>query len=141
MKNQAGQPAVGFKLNAAGTQAFKEITSQYQGHKLAVVFNNVIYTVAKVTDPIANGQVVIDGSFSQEEAEDLAQSLQAGTLPFPVRVVEQHAVLVSPLQSLMALLGIHVRSLLAHLTLVLAVLSLLGAGAIQAYPLFKKPTV
>jgi hypothetical protein len=41
----------------------------------------------------------------------------------------------------MALLGIHVRSLLAHLTLVLAVLSLLGAGAIQAYPLFKKPTV
>jgi preprotein translocase subunit SecD len=140
MKNQSGQPAVGFKLNVAGTQVFKELTSRYQGHKLAVVFNGIIYTVAKVTDTIANGQVVIDGSFSREEAEDLAQSLQAGTLPFPVRVVEQHAVLISPLQSLMALLGIHARSLLARLTLVLAVLSLMGAGALLAYPLLKKTT-
>jgi preprotein translocase subunit SecD len=137
-KNRAGLPEVGFKLNLTGTAVFKNITSQYTGRKLAVVFNGVVLTVAKISAPITNGQVFIDGDFSREDAEELAQSLQEGLLPFPVKVVEKHVLLVSPLQSLMALLGIHSRTLLAHFFLVLGMLSLLGAGWICVYPLLRK---
>jgi hypothetical protein len=121
-----------------GAAAFTDVTRRYLGRKLAVVFNGVIYTVAKVTAPISNGQVVIDGDFSQQEAEELAGSLQSGSLPFPVKVVEEHAVAVSPMHSLMALLGVHSRAWLAHLFLGLAVFSLLGAGSILVYPLVRK---
>jgi protein-export membrane protein SecD len=128
VKDKAGRPAVGFRLNALGASAFADVTTRYLGRQLAVVFNRTVYTVAKVTSPISHGQVIISGDFTREDTEELAASLQAGSLPFPVKVVEKKLALVSPLQSVMALLGIHSRPVLAHLFLGVVLLALLGSG-------------
>ncbi len=62
--------------------------------QLAIVLDDVIQSAPSVNQPVFDGAVSITGSFTQSEAEDLANILNRGA--FPVEMVAQEAQTISP---------------------------------------------
>ena len=61
-------------------------------YRIAIVLDNHVYSAPTVRDEIPNGISSISGSFTIEEAKDLANVLKAGKLPAPMQVVEETVV-------------------------------------------------
>lgn len=80
------QPTVSMSMNVEGARTWKKMTEQYKGESIAVVLDGRVYTYPTVNNVIANGQSVISGNFTLEEATDLANILKAGKLKAPVRI-------------------------------------------------------
>ena len=56
---------------------------------IAIVLDNIVYSAPGVsTGPIAGGNSQISGSFTLEEATDLANVLRAGKLPASAEIVQ-----------------------------------------------------
>jgi len=90
--NQTGQPVVSLKFNAEGTQKFKEITERNVGKRVAIFLDGAIISAPVVNEVIRNGEAVISGDFSITEAKQLAQRLNAGALPVPIKLVGQQTI-------------------------------------------------
>ncbi len=91
--DQYGRPAVSMSMNATGARAWAKITSAASSKspqgRIAIVLDRYVYTAPTVQGEIPNGNSQITGSFSLEEAKDLANVLKAGSLPAPTRIVEE----------------------------------------------------
>lgn len=90
--DQFGKPAVGFTLNDQGARIFSDYTSTHTGQYLGIVLDKVVISAPVVNDPITDGVGIISGSFTAEEANQLAVQLSYGALPVPVKVVESRTV-------------------------------------------------
>jgi SecD/SecF fusion protein len=90
--DQFGKPEVSMQMNARGAKAWKRLTAQNVGRQVAIVLDNVVYSAPVVQGEIAGGNSSISGSFTVEEARDLANILQAGKMPVPTRIVEETVV-------------------------------------------------
>src|SRR6478609_5263884 len=91
--DQFARPAVSMTMNATGSRQWAKITAAAaakspQG-RVAIVLDNYVYTAPTVQGEIPNGNSQITGSFTPEEAKDLANVLKAGSLPAPARIVEE----------------------------------------------------
>lgn len=84
--------AVNMQMSAIGAKQWKKMTGENVGRRLAVVLDSYVYTAPNVVGEIPTGNTEISGSFTQEEAEDLANILKAGSLPAPTRIVEEAVV-------------------------------------------------
>ncbi len=72
--------AVDFQLDEFGGQLFSELSSQNIGNQLAILLDNEVMSAPVIQSRIgANGQIT--GRFSMEQAQELAQVLNAGALP------------------------------------------------------------
>ena len=60
--------------------------------RLAIILDNRVYSAPVIKDRIAGGSAIIEGAFSPEEAHDLALVLRAGSLPAPVKILENRSV-------------------------------------------------
>ena len=89
---QTGEPVVSLVFNQEGQKKFAEITKNNQGKVLAIYIDGFPVTMPVINEPILNGQAMISGSFSVEQAENLAIQLNAGALPVPIKVIEQSTV-------------------------------------------------
>ncbi len=87
--DQRGAPSVSMQMNADGAKAWRQITRDNIGERIAIVLDDRVLTAPRVNVEIPNGQSVIEGDFSLEEAKDLANLLKAGSLPAPTRIVEE----------------------------------------------------
>ena len=83
-----GKIAVYMYMNVAGAQIWRKITRDNRGKQFAIVLDDYVYSAPVINDEISNGISVISGGFELEEAKDLANVLEAGALPAPVRIVE-----------------------------------------------------
>ncbi|MGH3505986.1 MAG: protein translocase subunit SecD, partial [Nocardioidaceae bacterium] len=78
---------VNVEFNDHGADAFGEVTTQIAGtgRQLAIVLDGMVLSAPTNDQPITGGQAEISGSsedpFTQEEAENLANSLRYGALP------------------------------------------------------------
>ncbi|WP_286743917.1 MULTISPECIES: protein translocase subunit SecDF [Roseivirga] len=90
--DERARPAVSMQMNTVGAKKWKNITGQNINRQIAIVLDNYVYTAPNVTGEIPNGSSSISGNFTQEEAEDLANILKAGSLPAPTRIVEEAVV-------------------------------------------------
>lgn len=86
------RPAVAFSLNRRGAALFDRITGENVNKRMAIVLDGVIHSAPVINGRISGGRASITGSFSIEEANDLALVLRAGSLPAPVTVLEERAV-------------------------------------------------
>ena len=77
---------VSFSLNAEGAQIFLKHTSENVGTYLGIVLDKRVVSVPMINQPITDGQGMISGTFTEEEAKELAVILQTKPLPFPVRL-------------------------------------------------------
>jgi protein-export membrane protein SecD len=90
--DQFGQPYVSLSLNASGGRKFSRLTGDNVGNRLAIVLDGQVYSAPVIKQKISGGQASISGSFSTEEATDLAVVLRSGSLPAPVSVLEERSV-------------------------------------------------
>lgn len=77
---------VSFSLTVEGTQIFLTHTSENVGSYLGIVLDKRVVAAPIINQPITDGQGMISGAFTEEEAKELAVMLQTKPLPFPVRL-------------------------------------------------------
>tara|TARA_R110002012_G_scaffold114079_2_gene260612 strand:- start:248740 stop:251652 length:2913 start_codon:yes stop_codon:yes gene_type:complete len=95
--DESGKFAVSMRMNPEGARKWERITQRFTNEnasrqikkRIAVVLDNFVYSAPSVEVVIPNGQTIIQGSFTKEEAVDLANILKAGSLPAPTRIVEE----------------------------------------------------
>jgi preprotein translocase subunit SecD len=85
-------PYISLSLKAVGAREFDRITAENVGKRLAIILDNNIYSAPVIKQRISGGQAVIEGSFTLDEAKDLAIVLRAGSLPAPVQILEERTV-------------------------------------------------
>jgi preprotein translocase subunit SecD len=90
--NRFGEPHVSLKFNAQGAKDFDRITGENVKKRLAIVLDGVIHSAPVIQERISGGEAQITGSFTMEEATDLAIVLRAGALPAPVIILEERTV-------------------------------------------------
>ncbi len=86
------EPQVGLEFNDEGKELFGEITEQNVGKPVAIFLDEQPISVPTVNEPIKNGEAVITGAFSLEEAKTLARRLNAGALPVPIHLISQQTI-------------------------------------------------
>lgn len=86
------QPEVLMSMNSEGTSKWARITGANIGKRIAIVLDGAVYSAPVVQSKIPNGNSVINGIESLEEAKDLEIVLKAGALPAPVRIIEERTV-------------------------------------------------
>ena len=84
---QEGQPVVSFRFDSIGAQRFGDTTRNNVGRLFAIVLDDEIISAPVIREPILGGRGVISGSFTTQEAQDLALLLRAGALPAEVVTV------------------------------------------------------
>jgi len=85
-------PYVELILNTRGARLFEQITAANVKRRLAIVLDNRVYSAPVIQERIGGGRASITGSFTLQEARDLAIVLRAGALPAPVEIVEERTV-------------------------------------------------
>lgn len=75
MDKSSNQPMVQLKFDANGTARFGKLTEQRIGDVLPIVVDGVVLSSPLVQSAIPNGEVMISGSFSIQEAQELALKL------------------------------------------------------------------
>jgi len=87
-----GRPAIKMAMTKQGERIWGEFTTNNVGRSIAIVLDNVVYSAPNVINPITTGNTEISGSFTIEEAQDLANILQSGKLPAPAKIVQEQVV-------------------------------------------------
>ncbi|MEJ2081112.1 MAG: protein translocase subunit SecD [Acidobacteriota bacterium] len=87
-----GKSEVEFFLNSEGVRRFSEATADNVGNQLAIVLDGVVRSAPRIDSRIDTEAARITGSFTPEEAEDLALVLRSGALPADLRVLEERSV-------------------------------------------------
>ena len=89
---RSSEPIVSFRFNSAGARKFAEATQQNVGKPFAIVLDNKVISAPVIREPILGGSGQISGSFTVEQANDLAILLRAGALPAPLTIIEERTV-------------------------------------------------
>ncbi len=87
--DQNARPAVSMQMNSEGTRLWRRLTANSVGQQIAIVLDNRVYSAPVVNEEIPSGSSIISGNFEIQEAQDLANILEAGALPAPTRIVEE----------------------------------------------------
>ncbi len=92
ISDRFGEPYVAIKFNPQGARDFDRITGENVNKRLAIILDGAVYSAPVIKERISGGDAQITGAFTMEEARDLAIVLRAGSLPAPVKVLEQRSV-------------------------------------------------
>ncbi|MBO9620860.1 MAG: protein translocase subunit SecDF [Niabella sp.] len=90
--DQTGKTNVSLEMDAIGSRIWADMTRANIKKHIAIVVDNQVYSAPVVNDAIEGGRSSISGSFSQEEAKDLANILKIGKLPAPAKIVSDETV-------------------------------------------------
>ena len=86
---QSGKITVDLKMTDDGADKWAEMTSDNVNKIVAITMDNVVYSAPRVINAITGGSTQISGSFTIDEAKDLAGLLNGGALPAPCVIKEQ----------------------------------------------------
>jgi len=86
--SEFNQPYVSIDFNSTGARLFDQITAVNVGKRFAIVLDGNVYSAPVIRERISGGSAQISGNFSEKEAADLAIILRAGSLPAPVKIVQ-----------------------------------------------------
>ena len=90
-QDQRGRNEVTMQMNSIGAQIWEEMTEKAfksQNSQIAIVLDDVVYSAPNVNGVIAGGSSSISGDFTDEEAFDLANVLNAGKLPASAELIQ-----------------------------------------------------
>ncbi|MGI9192287.1 MAG: protein translocase subunit SecDF [Chitinophagaceae bacterium] len=88
----SGQPDVQMSMDPTGARKWERLTGENVGRPIAIVLDDVVYSAPAPSEKISGGNSNITGSFTVEEAQDLANILKTGKLPAPARIVQEQVV-------------------------------------------------
>ncbi len=90
--DNTGKPMIRFELQPEAAKRFEEYTASHVNQYLAIVLDKVVISSPIIKSAIPDGQGVIEGNFTLEEARSLAIQLKYGALPVPLKVVDNRTV-------------------------------------------------
>jgi preprotein translocase subunit SecD len=90
--SQMGQYEISFTLKTDAADMFSQYTGSHVGQILGIVLDKRVISAPSINSQISGGQGVIQGSFTQQTANELAIQLRYGSLPIPLKVVESRTV-------------------------------------------------
>lgn len=79
---------ISFVLSDDGAKIFKDFTTANVGKVLGIVLDKKVISAPSIESAIPEGQGVITGKFTREEANNLAVNMRYGSLPIPLKVVQ-----------------------------------------------------
>jgi preprotein translocase subunit SecD len=85
---QFNDPYVSITFDAKGGREFERITGENVKKRMAIVLDNTIYSAPVIQERISGGRAQITGTFTTQEANDLAIVLRAGALPAPLKIIQ-----------------------------------------------------
>jgi len=89
--DENGRPSVNFTLTRDGAVRFGRVTGQNIGKQLAIILDNRVFSAPTIQGQITdNGRIT--GSFTQQQASDLALVLRSGALPASIKYMEERTV-------------------------------------------------
>ena len=83
---------VSMTMDADGAKTWARLTKDNIGKSIAIVLDGYVYSFPKVNTEITGGRSQITGTFTLEEAKDLANVLKSGTMPAPAYIVQEDVV-------------------------------------------------
>lgn len=86
---QTGKPEVGLKFTEAGAKKFSDVTGRNINKPLAIFLDETPLTTPVVQQQISDGNAVINGDFTLEQAKNMVITLNAGALPVPIKIIKQ----------------------------------------------------
>ena len=100
-RDAAGSLAISFSFNSKGARLFSEVTRNYvaggpknatsRGRQLAIILDDTLVSAPVIQSEIgAHGQIT--GHFTAAEAQQLANDLNAGALPAPLKLLAESSV-------------------------------------------------
>jgi preprotein translocase subunit SecD len=89
--DENNQPAVSFTMNTDGARKFGRVTGENVGRQLAIILDGRVQSAPRIESRISD-EGRISGSFTQQEAQDLALILRSGALPATLSYLEQREV-------------------------------------------------
>jgi preprotein translocase subunit SecD len=89
---RTSEPIVTFKFNTNGAKRFAQATQENVGRPFAIVLDNEVVSAPVIREPILGGSGQISGSFTVEQANDLAIVLRSGALPAKLTPIEERVV-------------------------------------------------
>jgi preprotein translocase subunit SecD len=91
VNGENGLPDIQFSLTPTGAQKFGLATGNNVGRRLAVILDGTVESAPVINSRITD-QGVIQGTFSQAQADELAKVLRAGALPATLTYLQQQTV-------------------------------------------------
>jgi SecD/SecF fusion protein len=85
----SGAITVDLTMTVEGADKWAQMTTNNVGKFVAITMDDVVYSAPRVNEPITGGNTQISGSFSIQDADDLAGLLNGGALPAPCVIKEQ----------------------------------------------------
>lgn len=85
--DQSEGPIIRIQFNAEGTKIFRDVTRAHKGEYLAIFYDGRILTAPIIRESIPSGTAQISGFNSVSDAQDIAETLNAGALPVPLEAV------------------------------------------------------
>ena len=91
-----GNFVVYLDFTPAGKSKFASITSQRIGQQISIWMDDTMLSAPTVQTAITEGQAYINGMASADDAKDLANKINAGSLPFALTVDDSKLQIISP---------------------------------------------
>ncbi len=88
---QFQEPVVNFSMTPEGADKFGKLTGDNVGRYLAIVLDGKIVSAPRINSRISDSGV-IEGSFTQEQVQDLSTALRSGALPAGIQYLEERTV-------------------------------------------------
>ncbi len=85
---------VSLKFTDSGMAKFKEATGKYK--QISIWMDETMISAPTVNEQITTNNAVIEGSFTADEARELANKINAGSLPFALTVDDSKLQIISP---------------------------------------------
>ena len=90
--DEVGRPAIKMIMTPLGTKTWARLTAKNVGRPIAIALDDIVYSAPNVINPIEGGNSEISGSFTVDEATDLANTLKSGKVSAPAKIVADQVV-------------------------------------------------
>lgn len=90
--SQTGKPEVKLDFTPEGTKKFADITTKNVGKPIGIFIDYFPISAPTVQQPILDGNAVITGTFTIDEAKKLAISINSGALPLPIVLIQEQSI-------------------------------------------------
>ena len=93
---QSGSSVVQLRLTSAGKEKFAAATAELVGQKISIWMDSQEISAPTVNEAITDGDAIITGIGDADAAKELADKINAGSLPFTLTVDESKLQIISP---------------------------------------------
>lgn len=129
---QDGKNMVALELTPHGKAAFETATRNNLNKTIAIWLDDTCISAPTVNSVITDGHAVIEGDFTADEAEELANTINAGSLPFALTVDNSKLSIIAPTLGQSSLDVMLLAGIIAYAIIVILMVSLYRLPGIVA---------